>query len=140
LAAGRCFDQEVAMPGSRFRPSAGEVRWARLALTAAILLASDVGLAEVPAIADPTASATLALRLTGPSMSMPAPTSCVLQRPLILVLDVGGPPAFELRRPALAPTLELSIETLRLFAGHTPRRISPFIGWSSNSLGLRVKF
>jgi hypothetical protein len=138
LAAGRCFDQEVAMPGSRFRPSAGEVRWARLALAAAILLASDVGLAEVPAIADPLASATLALRLTDPSM--PAPTSCVLQRPLILVLDVGGPPSFELRRPALTPTLELSIETLRLFAGHTPRRISPFIGWSSNSLGLRVKF
>ena len=126
------------MIGSRFRPSADGVRWARLTLAAAILLASEICRAEVPPIPDPIAGATLALRLPHPWT--PAPTAGLLHRPLVLALNVAVTPAFERRRPTLAPTLELSIDTLRLFAGHTQRRISPFIGWSSNSLGLRIRF
>jgi hypothetical protein len=94
---------------------------------------------DVPAVvSEPISTVTLALRLPGPLVSA---SGLALPPPSLgLTWPVDSAPSFGRRPIALAPTLELSIETLRLLAGHSPRRFTPFIGWSTSSLGLRIRF
>lgn len=127
------------MAESRFRRGARAVRAAALALALAVVSSGSRAAAEVPAAASERISTvTLALRLPGPSVSA---SGVALPRPSLgLAWPVDPAPSFERRPIRLAPTLELSIETLRLFAGHSPRRFTPFIGWSTSSLGLRIRF